>query len=288
MVAGNDAPAARVVLSKARPAAVEEVVVALTMFGGPLSRRVPETRTFTVEGPAHSLLLEPFTRRVRAEVDGVTVLDTERGALLYETGLPPQLYVPAEDLRTDLLEPSDTTTHCPFKGDATYRTLRVGERVVPDAVWSYPDPIPEASWLAGRAVLPFHAADRWFDEDEEVLGRLPDPYHRVDVRRTGRRITVRTTDGVRVAASDGGVLLAETGLANRFYVAPEAVSATLESTDTRTVCPYKGVASWFSVRLDDGRVLTDAAWSYETPTDESRGIAGLVCLAHDDLVVETT
>jgi len=40
--------------------------VALTMFGGPLSRRVPDTRTFTVEGPAHSLLLEPFTRRVRA------------------------------------------------------------------------------------------------------------------------------------------------------------------------------------------------------------------------------
>jgi hypothetical protein len=84
--------------------------MALTMFGGPLSRKLPETRTFTVEGPAHSLLLEPFTRRVRAEVDGVTVLDTTRGALLFETGLPPQLYVPEEDFRADLLEPSGTTT----------------------------------------------------------------------------------------------------------------------------------------------------------------------------------
>jgi len=115
--------------------------VALTMFGGPLSRRLPDTRTFTVEGPAHSLLLEPFTRRVRAEVDGVTVLDTTRGTLLFETGLPPQVYVPEEDFRADLLEPSDTTTHCPFKGDAAYWSL-------PDAadlVWAYPDPKPEVA-----------------------------------------------------------------------------------------------------------------------------------------------
>jgi uncharacterized protein (DUF427 family) len=261
-------------------------VVALTMHGGPLSRRVPETRTFTVEGPAHSLLLQPFTRRVRAEVDGVTVLDTTRGALLYETGLPPQLYVPEEDLRADLLEPSDTTTHCPFKGDATYRSLRVGDRVVTDAVWAYPEPLPDTPWLAGRAVLAPQAADRWLDEDDEVVGRLPDPYHRVDLRHTGRHITVTSTDGAVVADADGGVLLGETGLVDRFYVAREAVTATLEPTDTRTVCPYKGVASWYSVRLDDGRVLTDAAWSYEEPTDESRAIAGLVCFAHDELVVD--
>jgi uncharacterized protein (DUF427 family) len=255
------------------------------MFGGPLSRKLPETRTFTVEGPAHSLLLEPFTRRVRAEVDGVTVLDTTRGALLYETGLPPQLYVPEEDFRADVLEPSENTTHCPFKGDASYRSLRVGDRVVPDAVWAYPDPKPEASWLAGRAVLAPAAADRWFDEDDEVIGHLPDPYHRVDLRHTTRHITVATTDGVPVADADGGVLLGETGLVDRLYVPRDAVSATLEPSAKRTVCPYKGHATYFSVRLDDGRVLADAAWSYEAPTDESRAIEGLVCFAHDDLVV---
>lgn len=259
--------------------------MALTMFGGPLSRKVPETRTFTVEGPAHSLLLEPFTRRVRAEVDGVTVLDTTRGALLFETGLPPQLYVPEEDFRADLLEPSDTTTHCPFKGDATYRSLRVGERVVPDAVWAYPDPIPESSWLAGLAVLAPEAADRWFDEDDEVIGRLPDPYHRVSLRNTSRHVVVTTTDGVPVADASGGVLLGETGLVDRLYVPRASVSATLEPSGKRTVCPYKGYATYYSVRLPDGRVLDDAAWSYETPTDESRAIADLVCFAHDELTV---
>lgn len=259
--------------------------MALTMFGGPLSRKVPETRTFTVEGPAHSLLLEPFTRRVRAEVDGVTVLDTTRGALLYETGLPPQLYVPEEDLRADLLEPSDTSTHCPFKGDATYRSLRVGDRVVPDAVWAYPDPIPESSWLAGLAVLAPEAADRWFDEDDEVIGRLPDPYHRVSLRNTSRHVTVTTTDGVPVADAAGGVLLGETGLVDRLYIPRAAVSATLEPAAKRTACPYKGYATYYDVRLPDGRVLGDAAWSYETPTDESRAIEGLLSFAHDDLVV---
>ena len=259
--------------------------MALTMFGGPLSRKVPETRTFTVEGPAHSLLLEPFTRRVRAEVDGVTVLDTTRGALLFETGLPPQLYVPEEDFRADLLEPSDTTTHCPFKGDATYRSLRVGERVVPDAVWAYPDPIPESSWLAGLAVLAPEAADRWFDEDDEVIGRLPDPYHRVSLRNTSRHVVVTTTDGVPVADASGGVLLGETGLVDRLYVPRASVSTTLEPSGKRTVCPYKGYATYYSVRLPDGRVLDDAAWSYETPTDESRAIADLVCFAHDELTV---
>ena len=259
--------------------------MALTMFGGPLSRKVPETRTFTVEGPAHSLLLEPFTRRVRAEVDGVTVLDTVRGALLFETGLPPQLYVPEEDLRADLLEPSDTTTHCPFKGDATYRSLRVGDRVVTDAVWAYPTPIAESSWLAGRAVLAPGAADRWLDEDDEVLGHLPDPYHRVNLRNTSRHVTAATTDGVPVADAAGGILLGETGLVDRFYIARDALSATLEPSEKRTVCPYKGRATYYSLRLDDGRVLTDAAWSYEAPTDESRAIQDLVSLAHDDLVV---
>ncbi|MDD7937331.1 DUF427 domain-containing protein [Actinomycetospora lutea] len=259
--------------------------MALTMFGGPLSRRVPETRTFTVEGPAHSLLLEPFTRRVRAEVDGVTVLDTTRGALLHETGLPPQLYVPEEDLRADLLEPSDTSTHCPFKGDATYRSLRVGDRVVPDAVWAYPEPIAESSWLAGLAVLAPEAADRWFDEDDEIIGRLPDPYHRVNLRNTSRHVTITTTDGVPVADASGGVLLGETGLVDRLYIPRASVSATLEPSEKRTVCPYKGHATYWSVRLPDGRLLDDAAWSYDTPTDESRAIEGLLSFAHDDLVV---
>lgn len=258
----------------------------LTLAGGPLSRRIADTRNFTVSGPAHALLLEPFRRRVRAEVDGVVVLDSVRGALLHETGILPQLYVPEEDLDASLLEPSDTTTHCPFKGDAAYRSLRVGDRVVPDAVWSYPEPTDASPWLRGLAALPMTAADRWLDEDEEVLGHLTDPYHRVDLRSTSRPVRVVADDATPVADAAHAVLVDETGLEVRSYLDRDAVSdaIVLERTDTTTVCPYKGVATWYSVRLGD-RVLTDAAWSYEAPRDEARGIAGLVCFAHDALTV---
>lgn len=254
--------------------------MALTRFGGPLSRSLPETRTFTVEGPAHSLLLQPFRRRVRAVVDDVVVLDTVDGSLLFETGLGPQLYVPEADVRADLLSPSDTSTHCPFKGDATYRHLTVGSRTVPDAVWAYPDPKPDAAWLAGLVALPMGAADRWYDEDVEVLGHLPDPYHRVDLRPTSRRVTVTAPDGTVVASTTSAVLLDETGLDVRFYLSRDDVDAELERTDTTTVCPYKGVSTYWTVR-SGGTSVVDGAWSYEDPLDETRGIAGRVCFSDE-------
>lgn len=254
--------------------------MSLTRSGGPLSRNLPETRTFTVEGPAHSLLLQPFRRRVRAVVDDVTVLDTVHGSLLFETGLGPQLYVPEADVRTDLLSPSDTSTHCPFKGDATYRHLTVGDRTIPDAVWAYPDPKPDASWLAGLVALPMSAADRWLDEDVEVLGHLTDPYHRVDLRPTSRQVTVTAPDGSVVASSTSAVLLDETGLDIRFYLPTDDVSAELERTDTTTVCPYKGTSTYWTVRTGATTVV-DGAWSYESPLDESRGIAGRVCFSDE-------
>jgi uncharacterized protein (DUF427 family) len=80
---------------------------------------------------------------VRVEVAGVTVADSRRPTLLFETMLPPRYYLPREDVRTDLLTPSDTTSICPHKGEASYWSIHVNGVVVPDAVWSYRDPIPE-------------------------------------------------------------------------------------------------------------------------------------------------
>ncbi|HZG90184.1 MAG TPA: DUF427 domain-containing protein [Pseudonocardia sp.] len=253
----------------------------LTFADGPLSPRPPKTVNYDITGPAHKLLVHPFPRRVRAEFAGRTVLDTSRGVLLHESALPPRLYVPEEDLDATAFEPSDHTTHCPFKGDARYRSLRVGDRTVPDALWDYPDPIPTAPWLAGFASLYWAAADAWYDEDERVLG-LTDPFHRVDIRRTSRHVRVLAGDRV-VAESRSALLLSETGLPNRYYLSPDDVAAPLKPTTTRTSCPYKGEASYWTVQLPDGRELTDAAWGYEAPVPESAQIVGRVCLLHDDL-----
>ncbi len=106
----------------------------LTRTDGPLSPRAPQTVNYAIDGPAHKLLMHPFPRRVRAEFAGRTILDTTRGVLLHETALLPRLYVPEADLDATAFVDSDLSTHCPFKGDAGYRSLQVEDRVVENAL----------------------------------------------------------------------------------------------------------------------------------------------------------
>ncbi|MDT7695123.1 MAG: hypothetical protein QOC67_3787 [Pseudonocardiales bacterium] len=257
----------------------------LTRLPGPLARSDDQLTNYTIDGPAHRLLMHPFPRRVRAELAGETLLDTRNGVLVHETGLAPQLYVPEADLRSDLLKATDHSTHCPFKGDASYRSIHVGDRVVENAVWHYADPIGTASWLSGYAALYWSAPDRWLDEDDEAVGHLPDPFHRVDVRGTSQHVRVLAGQTV-VAESDKALLLSETGLPNRYYL-PESDIRTelLTATDTRTVCPYKGWASYWTLTVD-GRDLADVAWGYPTPLDESARIKGYRSFLHDELTTE--
>lgn len=256
----------------------------LTRAPGPLSG-TDQLVNYRIEGPKHRLLMHPFPRRVRAEFAGQTVLDTVEGVLVHETGLLPQLYVPEADLRPDLLEDTDLSTHCPFKGDASYRSIRVGERVAENAVWAYREPLADAPWLSGYAALYWSAPDRWLDEDDEAVGHLPDPFHRVDIRATGRRVRVLAGDLV-LAESTEALLLSETGLPNRYYLPEQDIRTDLlKATDTRTVCPYKGWASYWSVNLD-GRELADAAWGYPEPLPESGRIEGYRSFLHDELTVD--
>jgi uncharacterized protein (DUF427 family) len=256
----------------------------LTRTPGPLAG-VDQLVNYRIDGPKHRLLMHPFPRRVRAEFAGQTVLDSRDGVLLHETGLRPQLYVPEADLRTDLLEDTDLSTHCPFKGDASYRSIRVGDRLVENAVWTYREPLPAAPWLAGYAALYWSAPDRWLDEGEEAVGHLPDPFHRVDIRATGQRVRVLAGNRV-VADSTNALLLSETGLPNRYYLPESDIKADLlTATDTRTVCPYKGWASYWSLHLD-GRELADVAWGYLEPLPESSRIARYRSFLHDKLTVE--
>ena len=242
----------------------------LTFPGAPLASEPPITTNYAIDGPRHRLLLHPFPRRVRARFAGEVVLDSTRGALLHESNILPRLYVPLEDVRADLLERTDHTTHCPFKGDASYWSVRVGDRVAENAVWTYESPIAEASWLLGLVSVYLERMDAWLDEDEEVTG-LRDPYHRVDARRSSRRIEVRA-GGEVLARSERPVVVAETGLPLRFYLPREDVSAELRPSDTTATCPYKGRASYWSL---DG--IEDVAWSYEEPLESILAARDMVC-----------
>ena len=87
------------------------------------------------------------TRHVQVVLGGVTVADTHRPRLLFETGLPTRYYIPKQDVRMDLLVPSEHHTRCPYKGLASYYSAKVGDKVYENIVWYYPYPIPECPKL---------------------------------------------------------------------------------------------------------------------------------------------
>ena len=259
--------------------------MSLTRSDGPLSGRPPETVNYRIEGPAHKLLMQPFPRRVRAAFGGEMVLDTTRGMLLHETGLLPQLYAPLDDIRAELLQPTEHHTYCPFKGTASYWTINAGDQHAENAIWTYPEPNAESAWLKGYAGFYWEAMDEWYDEDERLEGRLRDPYHRVDVRRSSRRVRVLSGDTV-LADTRRPLLLSETSLPNRFYIpAADVRQDLLEPSDTHTVCAYKGTASYWSVLAGDGK-LADAVWCYPQPHGDATPITGYLSFLHDDLTVE--
>lgn len=89
------------------------------------------------------------SRPVKVIVGGETVAETRRARFLLETHLPTRYYIPPEDVRRDLLVASDTVTACPYKGTARYYSLKIGDRLHPDLVWCYPEPIPECPKIRG-------------------------------------------------------------------------------------------------------------------------------------------
>ncbi|WP_326951409.1 DUF427 domain-containing protein [Amycolatopsis sp. NBC_01307] len=102
----------------------------------------------------------PSSRHVRIEVDGVTVADTVRAHLLFETNLPTRYYLPRVDVRMDLLERTQTVTHCPYKGATEYFSVTGHE----DLAWSYPTPLPESTRVAGLVAFLDEKVDVYVDD----------------------------------------------------------------------------------------------------------------------------
>ena len=95
------------------------------------------------------ITLHPHSRRVRVVIDGNVLADSTRAIELRERGYPPRQYLPRDDVRMDLLTPSDTVTHCPFKGDSSYYSF--GEHK--DVAWSYERPMEGLEAIEGRVVF---------------------------------------------------------------------------------------------------------------------------------------
>jgi uncharacterized protein (DUF427 family) len=252
---------------------------------GPFGR-VPAGRfNFEPPEPGRALYLDPSPKRVRVVVAGETIADSRRVSLLHESGHQPIYYFPPEDVRADVLERSDRHTGCPKKGEASYYTIRIGERVVQDAAWYYPDPIDGAPPIRDLIAFYWNKMDQWFEETEEVFVHPRDPYHRVDVIATDRHIRI-ALEGELLAESDRALALFESNLPTRWYVPPEDVAADLLASDNVTRCPYKGLATYWSVRLPGGEISEDLVWTYADPFPETSRIAGMLAFYDERVDIE--
>jgi uncharacterized protein (DUF427 family) len=241
--------------------------------GGSFNRDMPESRGL--------IYFEPSPRRMRARLGGETIVDSRHAMLLHEHGHLPIYYFPEDEVRMDLLEPTDHHTKCPWKGEASYWSVRAGDRVAENAAWAYPDPLDDAPALAGYVALYWDKMDEWLEEDEPAIGHARDPYHRVDILQTSRHVKV-SVGGEMVAESTNPVVIYETGLPPRWYFKPDEVrEQLLEPSDGQSTCAYKGVASYWTVGDED-----DVAWYYPRPTRDAERVKDRIAFFNERVDIE--
>jgi uncharacterized protein (DUF427 family) len=213
-------------------------------------------------------------KRIRATLDGQTVLDTRDALLVYEPrrvvpwyAVPPgdldlQLSEndpsPVPELRGPVLPPRHNewhtvpgrSLHLDGQGEVAFR--------------------PDDPDLGGRVVLHWDPFE-WLEEDEPVVAHPHDPFKRIDVLRSSRHVRVEV-GGVTVAESSRPTMLIETGLPVRWYLPREDVRMDLLTrSDSHTVCAYKGVASYLSAPE-----APDVAWFYPDPLHDALPVKDLV------------
>ncbi|MGI9487524.1 MAG: DUF427 domain-containing protein [Geminicoccaceae bacterium] len=117
--------------------------------------------------------IEPSPKHVRIEFNDVTIVDSHRAVVMRETRLTPAYYIPRDDVRMDLLHPTELHTHCPFKGNAAYWNVRVGDRTAENVAWSYEDPFEEAMSIKGYVAFYWKKMDAWYEDGIRMLHPEP-------------------------------------------------------------------------------------------------------------------
>jgi uncharacterized protein (DUF427 family) len=226
--------------------------------------------------------IEPVPRRIRALLNGQTVLDTTRALYVWEWPYYPQYYVPVDGIIADLLVDEDKTQRL-HRGTARLHGLRAGDVARPSSARLFTGDALEG--LVHTVRFDWDALDAWFEEDEQVFVHPRNPYVRVDALRSTRSVRIEL-DGEILGESASPVMVFETGLPTRYYLnRTELNFDNLVPTETVTSCPYKGETSgYWTVRIGD-TIHPDLAWSYDFPTRQLLPIAGSIAFYNEKVDV---
>ncbi len=219
--------------------------------------------------------IEQTRRRIRAEIDERSIADSTAARIVFVEGRHPEYYFPDHHVSlpvdSNLTESDELGHYHPV--DAHIGT--VGRSYVNGP-------------LAGLIHLNRDVVDAWFEEDEQVFHFPRDPYRRVDVLQSDRRVQI-SLGGTVVATTDRPRLVDETGLPARWYIPFDAVDPDrLTPSPTTSYCQYKGEARWWDVTTDDGLTVSDGVWGYVEPLPEAPGLAGHVSFLAEDKRIEVT
>ena len=245
-----------------------------------MTKPMPKRESGFKTNPEYKITFEPSPRRVRVKLNGEIIADSTNAHLLFETRHLPVYYFPRSDVRFDLMAPTDHHTFCPYKGTAEYWTIAVGDKVVENALWGYPDPFDEVAAINDFVAFYWDRMDAWYEEDEEVFVHPRDPYKRVDVIQSARSVQVSIGGNV-VAETRRARFLFETRLPTRYYIPREDVRMELLVPSPKvTRCPYKGEARYYSLKIGD-KSFDDLVWTYPDSIPECPKIKDYLCFFNE-------
>ncbi|NVM93451.1 DUF427 domain-containing protein [Arthrobacter wenxiniae] len=228
------------------------------------------------------LRYEPTTKRIRALLGDQPVLDSRSAVVLWEPRrVVPCYAVPANDV-VGVLSPAAPQPPGPDTRPVLHPGIPFGRHSSPGK----PLDVSAAGQTAAGGAFELEDPDLagyvafdpdafgWLEEDDAVQSHPRDPFHRVDIRHSSRHVLV-SSGGLVLAESTAPVMVFETNLVERTYLPAADINwDQLITTDSVTLCPYKGTASYWRLAGGSGE---DVAWSYQEPLPPAAEIAGLVC-----------
>jgi uncharacterized protein (DUF427 family) len=236
--------------------------------------------------PDDRLTYHHSERWVRGKIGEIVVVDSRRPLLVWEPGLPVPFYAFAlTDVTGGTLRPAARPPEPGSRAGSSFYDLTVAGLTLPNAAWTYPGGIfSETVCLAWREWFG-QGIERWYEEDEQIFVHPRDPFSRIDSLPSSRHVVVEH-DGVVLADTHRPVLLFETGLPTRYYIpADDLVQDLLLPSDHHTRCPYKGVASYWSLADSPGRDGRNIGWYYPDPLPGVANIAGLTAFYQDRVAI---
>ncbi|KAM0236296.1 hypothetical protein ACHAP5_009430 [Fusarium lateritium] len=252
-----------------------------------MSGLVELAQSLIEHGPRKSL---QTSRRIRAIHNRTTIVDTTKAVYIYEHDSFPTIYVPLVDVKNAKLTDQKNIS-VELKERAAVAQLVVPghdglEDVKIDRVLHFFQDVTLGP-LSDTVRIEFRSIDQWLEEDEPIFVHAKDPFKRVDILRSERPIEVKV-NGKTVAKASSSMHLLETSLPTRYYLPLTSVDQTvLQKSDLRTKCPYKGEAEYYHVVVD-GKRFDNLLWYYNHPTQESAGVARLVCFYNEkvDIILD--